>query len=99
MQRVDLALPAGVLNFPHPLVADDIEFEIGSGRRLVEPDIHAGAPHKEPEETDERRRRPGDLEGPALRLGAAAHGWAAAPVADAKHPDQAKHERQYRGAQ
>src|SRR5947207_12917882 len=29
MQRIDLPLSAGVLNFPHPLLADDIEFEIG----------------------------------------------------------------------
>ena len=43
MQGVDLALAAGMLDFPHPLLADDVDLQ-GVGRRLEQPDVEIRAP-------------------------------------------------------
>ena len=72
VQRIDLALAAGMLDLPHPLLADDIDFEV-AGRRLVEPDIDAGAPDEEPRKAHKRRGGPADLQCPGLL----AAGWRA----------------------
>ena len=98
MQFVDLALAAGMLDLPHPLLADDIEFEIRCRGRFVQPDVDLGAPGKQHEKGEERARRPGDLDDPALGLRPAARHRIAAAIPDAKHPDQAEDEKEDRGA-
>ena len=45
MNFVDFALAAGVLDFPHPLLADDEYLDIGR-RRFIEPDVVVGAETK-----------------------------------------------------
>ena len=44
MQLVDLALAAGMLRLPHPLLADDEDLQ-RVGRRVVERGDRASAPH------------------------------------------------------
>src|SRR6185437_16086979 len=87
MQLVDLALAAGVLDLPHPLLADDVDFLAGC-RRLVEPEIGAGAPDEEDEEADEGGARPGDLPMPAFLGAVAPFGAAAAAKAKAVEEDE-----------
>ena len=97
VQLVDLALAAGMLDLPHPLLADDIDVEIGR-RRPVQPDVAFGAPHKQHEEGEQGSDGPGDLDGPALLPGVAARCGAAAAIADAEQPDQPEDQRQDRRA-
>ena len=98
VQGVDFALAAGVLDFPHPLLADDENLEV-SRRRLVQPDVNLRAPHEEPEKGDQRRRGPADLENPALLGRIGARGAAAAAIAHAEPEHQPEHQDEDQRAQ
>src|SRR5581483_2846147 len=61
MQLVDLALPFLVLDLPHPLFADDVDFSgVAGWSALVE--VDDGAPAKDHHEDAQRDHRPGDFE-------------------------------------
>jgi hypothetical protein len=45
VQRVDLALSAPMLDFPHPLLADDVDPQ-GLRRRLEQPNVEVRAPNE-----------------------------------------------------
>ncbi len=93
MQRIDLALAARVLDLPHPLLADDKDFEI-TGRRLVKPDIDHRTPDEEHQKRDQGRNRPADFKDPALLRRVGARGAAAAPIAQAEHQHQPADQQQ-----
>src|ERR1700694_3890880 len=61
VKRVDLTLPSGALKFPHPLLANTIEFKrVGWGASLVE--INSGAPGKNEHRDAQWYDRPDDLQ-------------------------------------
>ena len=58
---VDLALTFLVLQLPHPLLGDDIDFGRASGRRALL-EVNHRAPNKDNEENEQWNHRPGDFQ-------------------------------------
>src|SRR5438105_10028911 len=66
MQLIDLAMALGMLDFPHPLLADDINFHrVGGGTGLINED--SSGPEKHDHRNAERNDRPDDFEGEIVR--------------------------------
>ena len=61
VQLVDLALPVGVLELPHPLLAHDVDVQ-GLGRRPGLREVDVRAPDEHHQADDQRDDRPADLE-------------------------------------
>src|SRR5262245_36371626 len=57
MQLVDFRAAFGMLNFPHPLLGDDVDFQ-SVARRIKSNEIQAGAPDKHYESQTEWHDRP-----------------------------------------
>ena len=78
MQFVDLARAARMLEAPHPLLGDDMDFQ-GVFRRRQRGELVRGRPPEQEQEAEQRRDRPADLDlvALALRHFAARHGRAA----------------------
>ncbi len=57
MQRIDLALPVGILQLPHPLLGDDVNFT-RIRRRLLDFEVEFRAPGEHSQKEDERYQRP-----------------------------------------
>ena len=67
MQRVDLARAARMLEPPHPLLGDDMDFERVL-RRRQRGELVRGRPPEQKQEAEQRRHRPADLDLAALAL-------------------------------
>ena len=65
VQRIDLALSAMMLDFPHPLLGDHIDLE-SVGGRLKQSDIEVGSPDEQAEEDQEGDGGPRYFESPRL---------------------------------
>ena len=91
VQFVDLALPLHVLELPHPLLGDDVNF-CGVRRRRAFPEVDDGAPDEEGQHHEKRNDRPCDFEdGGAFDLLGFASTHAA--ILDRQHRNGDKDER------
>ena len=61
VQLIDLSLPFNVLDLPHPLLSDDIDFG-GITRRRAHLEVDHRSPGKDHEKNAERNNRPCDFE-------------------------------------
>src|ERR1019366_2970542 len=76
VQLVDFALPLHVLDLPHPLLGDDVDFG-GVGGRSAFLEVKDRAPDEEGQHHKERDNRPGEFEdGRAFDLLGFAAGYA-----------------------
>ena len=90
VQLIDLALAAGMLEFPHPLLGKDVHLE-GAGGRIVLVEVQLGRPDEEDQAQRERNDRPGDLQlDVAVRAMLPARGRSL-PVANGKDQEQHEH--------
>src|SRR5450631_3268150 len=93
VQLVDLALPFHVLDLPHPLFGDYVDFRSVGGRRAFL-EVDDGTPDEEGQHHKERNDRPADFEdGRALDLVVFASGLTT--ILDRQHSDSGIDERGY----
>ena len=92
MQLVDLVLTARMLDFPHPLLADDIDLH-RLGGSLKQAHVEIRAPQEQAEKHEERGDRPGGLDPPRLLRQDPAIQRAACAIADHVGQHQPENER------
>ena len=86
VQLVDFPLPPQVLEFPHPLLADDVDIQ-GVVRRPAFVEVDAGAPGEHHHGESERNHAPQDLERHPAMDRARQFVFGTPPVADGKVED------------
>jgi len=87
-----LALAAGMLRFPHPLLGNDVNRQ-RVARRRVEIEKEVRAPGEEHEKGDQRGGRPADFPAPALSYAIPAVGVAVGAIADRECKQERKQQR------
>src|SRR5438552_18815805 len=91
VQLVDLPTPIGMLNFPHPLFADDMDLS-RVWRRARHCEENFRGPEKETEEDKERNECPGDFETKRTAFRRSAIGARATAVTDAEKNREQKNQ-------
>ena len=81
VQRIYLALSAMMLDFPHPLLGDDVDFE-SVGGRLKQSDIEVGSPNEQAEENQQGDGGPRYFDPPRLFGRTITSNFAAGAISD-----------------
>src|SRR5262249_10931590 len=98
VEFIDFAVAFGVLSLPHPLFADDINFE-GVGWRSLLVEIKIGAPSVEADHHDQRNGDPGNFDHGLRQTGFAAIGSFATAIFEEEIDDWQNYEQDHRAAE